>query len=319
MFESLSFFIVGSILGLDPASKLAQSLNFLIADTVKIYVLIFIVINFVGLLRTFVDQQKIKRSLQNARFGLGYLGAAIFGAVTPFCSCSSIPLFLGFIEAGISPGIAFAFLATSPLVNEIVLVLMGGMFGWHVALIYAGAGILLGIGTGILIDKLNLGKEIILKAGTYSDNPFKTRQKNLKLKERLAFAKNEWLKIFKKIWWVIIIGVGLGAALHGYVPQDFLERFIASTTSVFAVPLAVLVGVPIYAGCSTVVPVIFVATLKGASLGTALAFLMSVAGLSLPEALILKRALSLKLLLIFFGIVTFGIIAIGYLFNLLQL
>lgn len=314
MLKSFSSFVVENIFSLDPEGMLATSLNFFIYDVLKIYFLALTIIAVVAFLRTFINAERMRKSLQNARFGAGYLGAAIFGAVTPFCSCSSIPLFLAFIEARISPGVAFAFLTTSPLVNEIVFVIMGGMFGWRVALIYAGTGILLGLIMGLLIDRLKLGKGIILQTGS-SENFFKQKKQAMFLKERLSFAKKETLKIFKKIWWMIMIGVGVGAALHGYVPQEILEKFLISTNSVWAVPIAVLIGVPIYAGCSTIVPLIFAATLKGASLGTALAFLMSVAGLSLPEALILKRVMSLKLLIIFFGSVALGIVLIGYLFN----
>jgi uncharacterized protein len=232
--------------------------------------------------------------------------------VTPFCSCSSIPIFIGFLKAGINPGVAFSFLITSPLVNEIAFVMLGGLFGWKVAFAYAFAGIFLGIAGGMIMGMLRVEKWILL------DDQVSKHQVNSKIsswKKKATFAFKQALKTVKNLLPYVLGGVALGALIHGYVPSEFLEHYIGGR-SLLSVILAVLVGVPIYAGCSMVVPIIFSISANGVPLGTSLAFMMAIAGLSLPEALILKRVMKLKLLGIFFTIVAFGIICVGYLFNI---
>lgn len=305
-----------SLLSLDPASKFGSSVSFFVYDTLKIYLLTFIVLTAVGFLRTYLPPEKIRRVLGRQRFGIGNFVASGFGAVTPFCSCSSIPLFVGLIETGIPLGIAFSFLVTSPLVNEVVFVLMGGLFGWRIAFLYALAGIALGVLSGMVIGELKLEKEIILNGGVRGEK-LDLEYLPKSFEGKLQYAFQEGISTFRKLWWVILFGVALGAAIHGYIPQEFFGKYLG-TGSKFAVPIAVLIGIPIYAGCSSLVPVIFAFVLKGVPLGTALAFLMAVAGLSLPEGIMLRRVISTKLLAIFFGTVGVGIIIIGYLFNALQ-
>ncbi|MFC1637688.1 permease [Candidatus Margulisiibacteriota bacterium] len=311
MFTYLADALAFGLLRLDPATPLGESVHFFIYDVVKIALSILVVISVISYLRTYVSPAKIKSWLTRQRFGLGYFVAAGFGAISPFCSCSSIPLFIGFIEAGIPMGVAFAFLITSPLVNEIVFVLMLGTFGLQTALAYAGFGILLGVVGGMVLQRTGLEKDIIHveRGGPKFEYPET-------LRDRLKFAYEETAWIFKKIFPFIIIAVAIGAFIHGYVPTELITRYIKSQ-SIFAVPLAVIIGVPLYAGCSTLVPVIFAFTQKGVALGTALAFMMAIAGLSFPEAILLKAVLRLRLLLIFFGIVAAGIITVGYLFNFL--
>jgi len=313
MFKYIADWLIYSAFNLNPETRLGQSLNFFVYDTIKILLLIILVITVVAFVRSFFPPQKIKKVLSRQKFGLGNFLAACFGAITPFCSCSSIPLFLGFLEAEIPLGIAFSFLITSPLVNEVAFIIMGGTFGWQIAFIYAASGILLGTLVGAVLGKMKLGQEIKLKIKKPCCADNNDPQKNLSM--RVKFALKQSFGMFKNIWWVVLIGVALGALIHGYVPEKVFTQYL-NTNSIFSVPLAALIGIPVYAGCSTVVPIAFAAVTKGVPLGTALAFMMSIAGLSLPAAIILKRAISLKLLLIFFTIVGIGIIIIGYFFNL---
>ena len=305
------------LLGLEEGSNLAVAVWFFVYDVLKILILVFSVVSVIAFLRTFMSPAKLKKSMSKLRFGLGNLMAALFGAVTPFCSCSSVPLFIGFIKARVPVGIAFSFLITSPLVNEVAFVIMGGLFGWKLAFIYAVSGIVLGVLAGLAIGALKLEKEIILDKDGGEEKRVEMQFKS-GLRFRVKYAVGDGLKTLKKLYPYVIGGVALGAVIHGYVPQEFFMDYIGRY-SWLSVPIAVLVGVPIYAGCSTVVPVIFSITANGVPLGTSLAFLMAVAGLSLPEGVMLKRVLSFKLLAVFFGIVAAGVILIGYLFNFLTL
>ena len=316
MLQQFADWLTYSIFNLDATTKIGSSLSFFIYDTIKIYLLILFIIAIIAFVRTFLPPHQLKETLAKQRFGIGNLSAAILGAVTPFCSCSSIPLFIGFLKAKLPLGIAFSFIITSPLVNEVVFVLMGGTFGWKIAVLYALAGIILGVIAGLVIGKMKLEKEVLLK---FSENQGEYLQLNYlpkSLEGKLQYSLNESFATFKKLWLIILVGVGVGAAIHGYVPASFFEHYL-SISSLWAVPLATLVGIPIYAGCSTLVPIVFALTTQGIPLGTALAFMMAIAGLSLPEAIMLKKVISLKLLAIFFGSVAIGIILIGYLFNLL--
>lgn len=318
MFQLFADWVTNSLFQLNQASPLGSSVNFFVYDTVKIFALILFVVAVIAFIRTFLPPQKIKEVLAKQKFAVGNILAALLGAVTPFCSCSSIPLFIGFLEAEIPLGIAFSFIITSPLVNEVVFVLMAGTFGIKIALLYALSGILLGVLAGLVIGKLRLEKEVILKLDINGNKKISQPYLPKTIQGKIQFSLNQSFKTFKKLWWVIIIGVGIGAGIHGYVPQEFFTRYLG-VNSFFAVPLATLVGVPIYAGCSTIVPIAFALTTKGIPLGTALAFMMSIAGLSLPEAVILKRVISFKLLALFFGIVAVGIMLIGTLFNYLHI
>jgi len=317
--DKISYGIFGlgeAIFGRWPSAPLAGSVNYFLYDTFKILTLVFVVVTVIAFLRTFFDPASIKNAMAKTKWGFGNLVAAMFGAVTPFCSCSSVPLFIGFIKAGVPVSIAFSFIITSPLVNEVVFVMMGGLFGWKLAIIYALTGIALGVVGGLVIGAfgpkdgiiLDKGKDGIVGVGEYLPKT---------LSGKIEYAVRDGVKTFKKLFFYILAGVALGAAIHGYVPKEFFMNYIGKY-SVLSVPIAVLIGVPIYAGCSTVVPVIFSITSSGVPLGTSLAFLMAVAGLSLPEGIMLKRILSMKLLLTFFGIVAIGITIIGYLFNFLE-
>ncbi|MFH2105307.1 MAG: permease [Parcubacteria group bacterium] len=314
MFKYIADLFIYRLLDLAEGEKLTAALHFFIYDSIKILVLILVVVSVVAFLRTYFPVEKIRRATAKAKFGTGNIVASTFGAVTPFCSCSSIPLFIGFLKARIPAGIAFSFLITSPLVNEIAFVMMGGLFGWRLAFLYALTGIALGAAAGIVLGWLKLDKEIILDEAKQGGSSQQLPQ------DFIGRAKYSWAEGKKTFWRLfpyVIGGVAVGAAIHGYVPQDFFMDFVGKY-NVLAVPIAVLVGIPIYAGCSTVVPLIFSITANGVPLGTSLAFMMSIAGLSLPEGIILKKIMRGKLLAAFFGIVGMGIILIGYLFNIVS-
>ncbi|OGJ49228.1 hypothetical protein A2229_03860 [Candidatus Peregrinibacteria bacterium RIFOXYA2_FULL_33_7] len=313
MIQKFADWLIYSLLNFDPATKQGGSLNYFVYDTVKIYLLVLVIIAAIAFIRTFLPPHKLKETFAKQKYGTGNISSALLGAVTPFCSCSSIPIFVGFLKAEIPVGIAFSFIITSPLVNEVVFVLMGGTFGWKIAMLYALSGIVLGVVAGMIIGKMKLEKEIILRlddSGKKLDDNYLPKS----MEGKIQYSLNEAFLTFKKLWLVIAIGVAVGAVIHGYVPADFFEKYL-NINSILAVPIATLVGIPIYAGCSTLVPIVFAMVGQGIPLGTALAFMMSIAGLSLPEAIMLKKVMTVKLLAIFFGTVAVGIIFIGYLFN----
>jgi len=299
--------------GLDPSTRLFSSLHFFIYDSVKILFLLFVMITAVGYLRTYLPASKMKRWIAKKPAGIGNAIAAGFGALTPFCSCSSIPLFLSFIRAGIPLGIAFSFLVTSPLVNEYLVVIMFGLFGWKITIAYIIIGMTLGIAGGLFLGKLGLERQL---------EPFMAASEKKEpscrsFDERLKAGLNEAKDITKKIWLWVLAGVGIGAAIHNYLPEGFLQATVGAS-GIFTLPLAVALGVPMYANCAAVVPVAVVLFQKGMPLGTALAFLMASSALSLPEAVILRKAMKLKAIAIFFAIIAAGILLSGYLLNTLQ-
>ena len=307
--------LIYSLFGLDPNSRLGPILNFFVYDSVKILLLLFVMISFIGFLRTFLPQHKVKVWLVEKK-GLGNLFASLFGALTPFCSCSSIPIFLGFLEVGIPLGVTFSFLITSPLINEYLVVLMLGFFGWKITVLYVISGILIGVSSGIILGKMGLEKHVV--KGLFASNTQLNNEITYKgIKQRVAFGLHEAVSIVRRIWIWVLVGVGIGALIHNYVPQEVIQSAI-SKTGVFSVPAATILGVPMYGSCAAIVPIAVVLFRKGIPLGTALAFMMATAALSFPEAVILRRAMKLKLIAIFFAITTLAIIITGYLFNLLQ-
>jgi uncharacterized protein len=304
-----------SILKLDQSSRLGSSINFFIYDSVKIMLLLFVMIAAIGFLRSFISQEKIRSWITGTK-GWGNFFASLFGAVTPFCSCSSIPIFISFLKAGVPLGITFSFLITSPLINEYLVVLMLGFFGWKITLAYIISGMAIGIVSGIILGKMKLERYIekdILAADSEETSGIKYKG----IRERIIFGIQESNSIVRKLWVWVLIGVGLGALIHNYVPQEAIHAVI-SKAGIFSVPIAVIIGVPMYGSCAAIVPIAVVLFQKGVPLGTALAFMMAVAALSLPEAIMLRRAMKLKLIAIFFSITTLAIILTGYLFNVLR-
>ena len=303
------------VFGFSSESKLGAAVNFFIYDSIKILVLLFALIFIIGVLRTFLPQAKIK-AWMSQRGIIGNIFASFFGSITPFCSCSSIPLFLSFLKAGIPLGVTFSFLITSPLINEYLVVLMLGFFGWKITLLYVLSGLLIGIVSGLILGRMKLEK-YLTDDFAYGQSNQEEAQLFLTFPSRLQFGLSEAISVTKKIWIWVLVGVAIGAGIHNYIPQEMIQNII-SKTGIFSVMIAVLIGVPMYGSCAAIVPIAVVLFQKGIPLGTALAFMMAIAALSLPEAVMLRRAMRLKLILIFFGITTFGIILIGYLFNFLQ-
>ncbi|MBD3313276.1 permease [Candidatus Woesearchaeota archaeon] len=305
--------LLQNALNIAPESRLGQSISFFIYDSIKILLLLFVLIAIMGFIRTYIPQNRVKNWLGKSR-GTGNLAAALFGAMTPFCSCSSIPIFLSFLEAGVPLGVSLSFLITSPLVNEYLAVLMLGFFGWKITLAYIASGIFIGVISGMILGKLGLErylvKDLIAKSSKVKERRYRS------IKQRIRFGLDEAKSIISKLWLWILVGVGIGALIHNYVPEDFVHMVI-SRGGAMTVPLATIIGVPIYGSCAAIVPIAVVLFNKGISLGAVLAFTMAVSALSLPEAVILRRAMKLQLIGIFFGTVTLGIILLGYIFNYL--
>jgi len=315
-FEYFANYITFDLLSLEAGSHLADSVNFFFYDSFKIIALILVITHFMSLLRYYLPIEKLRDFLTKHKFyALDYFLASIFGAITPFCSCSSIPLFIGFIEARIPLGVTFAFLITSPLINEVALALFVGMFGLKTTFFYVLAGVSIGMIGGFVIGKLHLEKyveDFVWKIHSQKKN---TDKKNLPFSKLCKIVSAEAFDITKKIILYVLIGVGLGAFIHGFVPQGFFEKYLQKA-GWFGVPLAVILAVPLYSNASGVIPIIESLVAKGVPIGTALALMMAIVGISLPEALILKKVIKWQLLAVFFGIVTLGIIIIGYLFNI---
>jgi len=312
--EQLSQWLVYGLLGLPKESALGAAADFFVYDGIKILLLLFIMVFAMGILRTYTSPESIRRFLSKKIPGVSNLFASVFGAITPFCSCSSIPIFISFLEAGVPAGVSLSFLATSPLVNEYVAIIMLGFFGWQVTLIYILAGILLGTFAGIILGRSGAREQFVKDISSRPE--CLSGKKFGSFAQRVAFGFNEARDVLSKLWVWVLAGVGLGAIIHGFVPEESINSLV-SGSGVFAVPLAVLIGIPIYANCSAVVPIAAVLFSKGVPLGTALSFMMASAALSLPEAIILRRVMRLPLLLKFFGTVAIGILIIGYLFNAL--
>lgn len=309
----LADWLVYSIFNIVKGTPLGNTVNFFIYDSIKIILLLAIIIFVVSYIRSFFPAEKTKKLLSNAKFPvLNNLLAALFGIVTPFCSCSAVPLFIGFVEAGVPLGVTFSFLISAPMVNEIALVLLWGLFGWKIALIYIISGITIATIAGWIMSKLKLEKWV--EGFVYNIKGIKVDEKQLTTNDRVDYAKKYTINIVRSVWTYILIGVGLGALMHGYAPNDLLVRY-AGPDNFFAVPLAVLIGIPLYSNAAGTIPIVSVLIDKGMAMGTALAFMMAVTALSLPEFIILRKVLKPKLIITYALIVGLGIIFTGYLFN----
>jgi len=313
IFEKIADLLVITTLGLDPTSRLGGALHFFIYDTLKIFVLLAVIIFAVALLRSFFPPEKTRRILSREREYVGNGAAALLGVATPFCSCSAVPLFIGFVESGVPLGVTFSFLISSPMVNEVALILLYGLFGWKIAALYLGTGLLVAFFAGIVIGKLKL--EGLVEDYVWQIKVGAAEVPEQNWPQRTAYARQYTGEILRKVWLYVVIGIGIGGFIHGYVPQDFLVRY-AGPDNPFAVPLAVLLGVPLYSNAAGVIPIVHALMAKGMSIGTVLAFMMAVTALSFPEMVILRKVLKPKLLVIFVSIMTVTIIGVGYLFNL---
>ena len=305
-------YIVFTLIGLVPGSRSGEALDFFIYDTLKIFLLLTTIIFVVAIIRSSFPPEKTKRILSHKREYVGNILAALLGIVTPFCSCSAVPLFIGFVESGVPLGVTFSFLISSPMVNEVALIMLWGLFGWKIALIYIGTGLLVAIVAGIIIGKLKMEKYV--QDYVWEMQVGSSELTAMNFREKLDYAREYTLGLLKKIWPYVVVGVGLGAFIHGYVPADFLASW-AGPDNIFAVPVAVALGVPLYSNAAGVIPIVHALMEKGMAIGTVLAFMMAVTALSFPEAIILKNVLKTRLLATFFGTVAVAIVLVGYLFN----
>jgi len=319
--QHIADWLVYDVLNLNKDQHLTEALNFFIYDTTKILILLFVVIFFMGIVNSYFPIDKVKNYLSRHKlYGLEYLMASFFGVVTPFCSCSSVPLFIGFVRGGIPLGVTFAFLITSPLVNEVAIGLFVGLFGLKTTIIYVVSGILLGTISGIILQKLKLEpyltpwvQEVLANAQREQDI---FREEKQSFRKRLGIIWVEVMTILKGIIPYVIAGIGIGALMHGYIPEGFFEQYMGKD-NLLAVPIATILAIPMYSNASGILPVVQVLVAKGIPIGTAIAFMMGVVGLSLPEAMLLKKVMTLKLIAVFFTVVTICIILSGYLFNII--
>jgi len=313
--EEITDFIIYTILGMDPEKHITESLWFFLYEVPKVMLLLILIIFFVGIIRSYFSPEKTRKALEGKSLFTGNVMAAILGVFTPFCSCSAIPLFLGFVEAGIPIGVTFSFLIAAPMINEVALILLVGLVGWKVAVIYVVTGLLIAIISGWIIEKLNMKKYV--EDWVYKMQAQQQQQKietKPTFHERLGMGLTSVKEIVGKIWIYILIGIAIGAGAHGYVPDNYLAELLGEG-SWYAVPLAIVLGIPLYSNAAGIIPIVSVLIEKGVTTGTALAFMMSVIGLSLPELIILKKVLKWQLIAVFVGVVAVGIIIVGTIFN----
>ncbi|WP_029038191.1 permease [Salinimicrobium xinjiangense] len=318
--QNFADWLIYSVFDIGADTHLGTALNFFIYDTIKILILLFLIVFLMGILNAYLPVEKLKDFLHRKKlYGLEYFFASVFGAITPFCSCSSVPLFIGFVQGGIPLGVTFSFLITSPLVNEVAIAMFIGMFGLKATLIYVGSGILLGTIGGWILGKFNLEEWLsewvkkILGSKMEQDGIDQEKQS---FRQRLPEITQGALDIVKGVLIYVIIGIAIGAAMHGYVPENFFGEYLGGGQW-WTVPVAVIFAVPMYANAAGIVPVIEVFVAKGVPLGTAIAFMMATVGLSIPEATLLKKVMSMRLIGTYFGVVTLFIILSGFLFNML--
>lgn len=321
MIQRFADWLVFSVFGLDGASALGGAVNFFVYDSIKIVLLLFFISALMGIVNAYFPIERLRNYLANHRlYGLQYLAAAVFGAITPFCSCSSIPLFIGFVKGGIPLGVTLSFLITSPLVNEVAVAMFLSSFGVKATMIYVGSGILLGCLGGMVLERMHLEPYLsdwVKQVQAQSERQTAGWEKDhTPFVRRLPSIVGDAWQIVRGVLIYVWIGIGIGACMHGFVPEGFFEQYMARDNW-FAVPLSVLLAVPMYANAAGIVPIVEVFVAKGIPLGTAIAFMMAVVGLSLPEATLLKKVMTWRLIAIFFATVTLFIIFSGYMFNLL--
>lgn len=321
MIQRFADWLVYGLMGLTPESHWGSAVNFFFYDSIKITILLFAISVIMGIINAYFPIDRLRNYLTSRKlYGLEYLLASLFGAITPFCSCSSIPLFIGFVKGGIPLGVTLAFLITSPLVNEVAVAMFAGTFGWKITGIYIASGIIMGTLGGMILGRMKLDRLLTpwvrqIQAQSEAES-VKWEAEQVPFVNRLPSIIREAWGIVRGVFVYILAGIAIGAGIHGFVPDEFFARWMGPDNW-FAVPVSVLLAVPMYANAAGIVPVIQVFVTKGISIGTALAFMMAVVGLSLPEATLLKKVMTWKLIGIFFGTVTAIIILSGYLFNLI--
>jgi len=306
--------LIDDVLGMTAESHLTQALRFFVFEVPKVLLLLTLIIFLVGIVRSYFSPEKTRKVLEGKSLFTGNILASMLGIVTPFCSCSAIPLFLGFVEAGIPIGVTFSFLIASPMINEVAIVLLFSMFGWKTAAIYVVSGLVIAIIAGWVIGKLNLRNWIQDWVYQSQFGNSDSEGEKLEFADRIQYGYNAVREIVTKVWIYVVIGIAVGAGAHGYVPEDFMVSLMGKSAW-YSVPLSVIIGVPLYSNPAGIIPIVSVLIEKGASLGTALAFMMAVIGLSLPEMIILKKVLKIQFILTFAGIMAVGIMLVGFLFN----
>lgn len=307
-------FIVYSIAGLEKNTHLTNAIWFFIYEVPKVLLLLTLIVFVVGIVRSYFSPERTRKMLGGKKLFTGNVMASLLGIVTPFCSCSAIPLFLGFVESGVPLGVTFSFLIAAPMINEVALVLLFGLFGWKTALLYMSTGLLIAMLSGYVIGRLKLEKYVEPWVYQVKAGQLEMAVEKGFFADRINAGSDAVKEIVAKVWIYIIIGIAVGANIHGYVPENFMAGLMGKSVW-WSVPIAVIIGVPMYSNAAGIIPIVQALLEKGASLGTVLAFMMSVIGLSLPETIILKKVLKLQLIGIFIGVVATGIIIVGYLFN----
>jgi uncharacterized protein len=314
MLQEFADLLVYRWLGLIPDTTLGDAVDFFVYDSIKIFLMLTVIIFCVSILRSYFPAERTKKILSHKREFYGNIVAALLGIVTPFCSCSAVPVFIGFIESGVPLGITFSFLIASPMVNEVAVVMLWGLLGWKIMAIYISSGLIIAIIAGYLIGKFKL--EHLVQDYVYQMKVGDTEIVDQSITERLQYARDYTKEILKKVWIYVIVAIALGGFIHGYAPEDFLVQY-AGKDNVWAVPMAVLIGVPLYSNAAGVIPIVTALIQKGMSIGTALAFMMAVTALSFPEMIILRNVLKIKLIVVFVAILAVSIIFTGYLFNII--
>lgn len=312
--QQIADYFIDNIIRLESGKHLTESIRFFVFEVPKVMLLLVLIIFGVGIIRSYFSAEKTRKALEGKSLFAGNVLASILGIVTPFCSCSAIPLFLGFVEAGIPIGVTFSFLIAAPMINEVALVLLVSMFGWKVAIIYVLTGLAVAIIAGFILEKLKLQKYVADWVFQVHSNQQVAQEEQFSFSERIEQGFDSVKEIVGKIWIYIVAGIAVGAGAHGYIPDDFLSNALGAHNW-YSVLLAIVVGVPLYSNAAGVIPIVSVLIEKGVSLGTALAFMMSVIGLSLPEIVILKKVLKWQLIAVFVSVVAVGIIIVGYIFN----
>jgi uncharacterized membrane protein YraQ (UPF0718 family) len=302
--------------GLPQGERLTEAVRFFVYEVPKVLLLLTLVVFVVGIVRSYFSPERTRAMLGGKSLFVGNVLASLLGIVTPFCSCSAVPLFIGFVETGIPLGVTFSFLIAAPMINEIAVVLLLGLFGWQTALLYVGTGLIIAIAAGFVIGKLKVERFVEDWVYQIHSNNAGMQEAVPAFRDRIQSGYSAVSDIVGKVWPYLLVGIGVGAAIHGYVPENFMAGLMGKSAW-WSVPVAVLIGVPLYSNAAGIIPIVQALLAKGASLGTALAFMMSVIGLSLPETIILRKVLKLRLIFIFVGVVAVGIILVGYLFNLI--
>jgi uncharacterized membrane protein YraQ (UPF0718 family) len=312
--NTITDFIVYTIIGLEKNTHLTNAIWFFIFEVPKVMMLLILVVFGVGIIRSYFSPERTRKMLGGKSLFTGNILASSLGIVTPFCSCSAIPLFLGFVQSGVPLGVTFSFLIAAPMINEVALVLLFGLFGWKTALLYASTGLLIAITAGYVIGRLNL--ERFVEGWVYETKAKQVQfiEEKIPFEERIESGITAVKEIVAKVWIYIVIGIAVGAGIHGYVPENFMASMMGKSAW-WSVPAAVILGIPMYSNAAGIIPIVQALLEKGASLGTVLAFMMAVIGLSLPETIILKKVLKIQLIGVFIGVVGVGIIIVGYLFN----